>query len=128
MYELHLYFVAELHKSNLTFTRPPAYFGSGNYSLIYIYHVFLSTQLLKELTKPFDLTYSLSPFLLITFSTLSFLLFYLQFFFIKPSNDFFAFKITNHICPRHSIFNFFNYKNVFGPIWNMAFCKNILIF
>ena len=69
---------------------------------------FLSIQLLNELSSPFYLTY-LPKFFLISF---------LQFFFIKRSNNFFTFKITNNICPRNSILNFWNQKNIFRPIWN----------
>ena len=43
-----------------------------------------------------------------------------------PTN-FFVFKITNHVCPRHSVFNFFNHKIFFRPIWNIYFCKNVFI-
>ena len=28
----------------------------------------------------------------------------------------------------HSVFNFFNHKNIFRPIWSANFCRNILIF
>ena len=86
---------------------------------------FLSIQLLKELSViivfPFNIqfvAFSLYYF----FSSKLFLICFLQFFFIKRSNNFFAFKITNNICPRHSIFNFLDprqsrqgsYK--FGPV------------
>ena len=53
---------------------------------------------------------------------------FLQFFFIKRYNNFFTFKITNSTCPWHSVFNLFNYKNFFRPIWNTAYCKNVFIF
>ena len=32
------------------------------------------------------------------------------------------------ICPWSSVFNFFNHKNYFRRIWNIAFYKNVLIF
>ena len=73
--------------------------------------------------------YSLSPFLLITFSILnSFWFVFPQFFFIKCRNRFFSVKITNNICPRNSIINFFNIKNFFRSIWNLTFCKNVFMF
>ena len=56
---------------------------------------------IKKLLYPFHLIYSLSTF---------FDLFY-AIFFIKISNNFLAFKITNNLCPRNSVLNFFNYKN-----------------
>ena len=56
------------------------------------------------------------------------MIWFLQFFFIKRSNNFFAFKINNNICPWHSIFNFSNHVILFRPIWKTAFCKNIFIY
>ena len=44
------------------------------------------------------------------------------------SNNFFTIKIVNNICPWHSIFNFFNHKNVFRPNWSTSFTKNIFAF
>ena len=70
------------------------------------------------------LTYSLSPFFLITFSTLNSFDLLFAILFQKRSNNFIAFKITNNISPRNSIFNFCNNKDFFRPIWNIAFCKN----
>ena len=78
-------------------------------------------------TFPFNkyfITFSLDYFLN---SKLS-LIWFLQFFFIKRSNNFFTFKFTNNICPRHSVFSFFNQKNFFRPIWRANFCKNVFIF
>ena len=57
-----------------------------------------------------------------------FLIWYLQFILVKRSKIFFSFKMTNNICPRNSVFNFFNDKNFFRPIWNIAFCKNVSVF
>ena len=75
------------------------------------------------------MTYNLWPFLLITIFILNFVWFVLcNSFFVKLSNNFFTFKITNKICTGHSIFNVFNHKNFFGPIWNVNFCKNGFIF
>ena len=51
-----------------------------------------------------------------------------QSFFVKSSKNFFSIKITNKICPRHSIFNFCNRKNFFRAIWNVIFSKNIFMF
>ena len=48
--------------------------------------------------------------------------------FWKCSKNFFSIKITNKICPRHCIFNFFNLKNFFIPIWSVTFCQSILYF
>ena len=53
---------------------------------------------------------------------------FFQFFFVKCSNNFFPVKIICNICLRHSIFNFFNQKNFFRPIWSVTFCKNVFIF
>ena len=49
-------------------------------------------------------------------------------FFVKCSNNLFAFKITNKICPWNNIFTFCNNKTLFRPIRNLGFCKNIFIF
>ena len=65
-------------------------------------------------------------FLFITL--LLFLICFLKFFFVKCFNNFFTVKIINNICTRNSIFNFFNHKLFFWPIWNIDFCKNIFIF
>ena len=48
--------------------------------------------------------------------------------FRKLANNFFTFKIANNIYLRNSAFNFFNQQNFFRPIWNIAFCKNVLYF
>ena len=53
---------------------------------------------------------------------------FFQFFFIKRSINFFTVKITNKICSRHSMFNFFNYSSFFRPIWNVIYCKNTFLF
>ena len=72
--------------------------------------------------------YSLSSFF-IAFSTLNLFWFVFRiFFFVKSSNNFFSVKITNDICPWHSVFNFFNLEKVFGSIYNTAFSKNVFIF
>ena len=67
MYQNLLHFlnqnVAELGKPYSTFILHPDDFGSGKYSFILC--LFLSIQLLKELSCPFHLTYNLSPFLLL---------------------------------------------------------------
>ena len=57
-----------------------------------------------------------------------FLIRFFQFFFLKCCNNFFVFKIINNICPRHNVFTYFDHKNFFIPIWNIAFCKNFFIF
>ena len=62
------------------------------------------------------------------FNSKFFLTCFLQFVFVKCSNNIFFIKIINNIRPRHSIFNFFNHKNFFRPIWSVTFCKNIFIF
>ena len=36
--------------------------------------------------------------------------------------------MTNNLCPHYSIFDFFNNKNFFWPIWTGMFSMNILIF
>ena len=53
---------------------------------------------------------------------------FLQFFFVKCSNNYFVVKITNNIYPRNSFLNFFNHKNFFRPISKITFCKNVLKF
>ena len=45
---------------------------------------------------------------------------FFQFFFVQCSNNFFSIKIINNISIWHSIFNFFNHKNFFRPIWNVT--------
>ena len=53
---------------------------------------------------------------------------FLQFIFVKRSNNFFSFKITDKICARNSVFNFFNQKKFFRRIWYTPFCKNVFMF
>ena len=65
---------------------------------------FLSIQVLKYWLQPFHLTYSLSPFFFITFSTLFHLLFFNSFLFQK-----FRF------CARHRVFNFLIKKALSDP-------------
>ena len=64
----------------------------------------------------------------------AFLISFKQFFLVKcPINCFtiislfFYIKITNNIATRKRIFNFFNHKNFFAPIWNESFAKNFFI-
>ena len=57
-----------------------------------------------------------------------FLIRFFQFFFLKRCNNFFVFKIIDNICPRHNIFTYFDHKNFFIPIWNIAYCKIFFIF
>ena len=93
----------------------------------YTMSVFL-IQLLNELSYPFYLTYSLSPFLII-FSILNFCwLVFLHFFFIKTSSNWFTIPVTNNWSPRNCIFNFANNKNFFKPILRVSFRKNVFLF
>ena len=46
----------------------------------------------------------------------------------KHCNNFFVFKMTNNICPLHSVLNFFHQKDFFRSIWNLVFCKFVFIF
>ena len=78
---------------------------------------------IKGIIVSFSFNIHLSPFFLSTFSTLN----CFWFVFVKYSNNFFAIRIINNICPQHSIFNFFNHKNIFRPIWSISFRKNIFI-
>ena len=55
-------------------------------------------------------------------------LLFLESFLQKHSNNFFAFKMTNNICPLHSVLNIFHQKDFFRSIWNLAFCKFVFIF
>ena len=89
---------------------------------------FLSIQLLKELSYPFHLTYSLSPSLFITFSTLnSFWFVFLQSFLwnVPTISSSLRLLIT---CPQQSIFYFFNHKSFLRPVWNTVFCQIVFIF
>ena len=62
------------------------------------------------------------------FSSKLFLVCFLQFFFVKRSNNFFTITITNNICPRHIVFNFFNHKIFLEQICNRTFCQKVFIF
>ena len=81
-------------------------------------------QILNELSYPFHLTYSLFLFFLIYFSVLNpFWFVFLQFLFIKGSNNFFTIKIIINIYQWNFTFNFFNDRNFFWSIWSAAFSK-----
>ena len=103
------------------------FLDSEKYLLIYTMS-FLSIQLFKKLLYPFGLTCSLSPFLFIFFRLWTLFDLFLQFFSVKRSNNSLDFKITNNICPRCNIFNYFHHKNVFRPAWNIVFWKYVFIF
>ena len=47
---------------------------------------------------------------------------------VKRFNNFFAYKITNNVYLMHNVFSFFNHRNFFKAISNIAFCKNVFIF
>ena len=70
------------------------------------------------------ITFSLYYF----FNPKFFFICFLQFFFIKASNNFFVLKIINNIWSWPGVFNFFTHKNLFRSIWNRAFCKVFLYF
>ena len=57
-----------------------------------------------------------------------FLVYFLQLLFLKFPNKFFTVKITNNMCTRNNIFNFFNQKIIFRITWNVTFWKNVFIF
>ena len=74
------------------------------------------------------MTYSLSPFLFINFSTLnSFWFHFFAIFFIKLSNNFFIFKITKNIRPWYKILNILIPK-MSDKIGTLPFAKSIFIF
>ena len=79
------------------------------------------------ITFPFDISF-ITFFLDYFFYPIFLLISLLQFFSIKCSNNFLTIEIINNICPRNCIFNFFNYKNFFRPIWCVSFSKNIFVF
>ena len=49
-------------------------------------------------------------------------------FFVQCFNNLFSVKIINKICPRHSIFKCFNYKNFLRPIWSVTLEKTFSYF
>ena len=79
------------------------------------------------ITFPFYIQ-SITFFLDYFFNSEIFLICFLQLVFVKCFINFFPFKVISNICQRHSIFNFFNHKNFFRPIWSVTFCKSIHIF
>ena len=96
-------FVAYLDKSNLRFRFWKIF--------THLYYVFLINPTVKRTIVAFPFNIKLIAFsLYYFFNSKLFLICFEQFFFGKRSKNFFAFKITNNICPRHSVFNFFNHK------------------
>ena len=114
---------------------PELSYDLGKYWLIlnniHLYYIFFINPAVKRFVTIFPLYVQSINFFIITFATLNCLVCLLLFFFIKRSNNFFTAKITNKICPRYSIFNFFNHKNLSWPIWSVTFstkCFYSLIF
>lgn len=80
------------------------------------------------------MTYFLPPFFFITFSTINSAYVscvWVEFRFIKCSNNFFIVNITNGICPRYSVFDFLitkTFSNQLGvqPLAKMFLCFDSL--
>ena len=53
---------------------------------------------------------------------------FLQFIFIKHSNNIFTIEIIDNLCSWNNIYNFFDYKNSFRPIWSISFSKSVFLF
>ena len=68
----------------------------------------LSTLVLNQLNQLFSKFPFNTQFIIFSlyyfFNSKLFLICFLEFFFIKPSNNFFSFKNTNNKCPRHIVF------------------------
>ena len=80
--------------------------GSNSF---YVKIYFLTIYLLKKLFTSFLLTYILLPSCLdYFFNSKLWLICFLQFFFIKRSNNYFSIKIFHYIRPWNGIFNIFN--------------------
>ena len=75
---------------------------------------------------PFNVQF-IAIFLYYFLNSKLFLICFCNSFFIKRSNNFFSFNITDNICPWNSVFNFFLSKNFPRPIWNIAFCKKVIL-
>ena len=93
----------------------------------YWYYVFFIYLTIKQIIIlfPFNIefvAFSLDYF----FKSKLFLIYFLQFFLVKCSNNFFLAKIINNICPWNSILKSFNCKNFFRSISSVIFIKNIL--
>ena len=84
---------------------------------------------IKQIIVSFSLNMWFTAFFLDCFFSFIYLfIFFFDVFAIlccKCSNNFFSVKIMNNICPQHSYFNFFNYKNFLRPIWGVTFSKKI---
>ena len=90
---------------------------------------FLLTQLLNELSYPFHLTYNWSPFLLITFfHSKFFLIYFLQFFFIKCFSNGFTIQVTNIIISWSCILNSTNKKTSSDQFWIYPLAKILFYF
>ena len=83
---------------------------------------------IKQTIASFPFNKHILVFSLDCFSNCSVLNYFLHFFFAKSSNNSFAVRIVNNVSPRHSIFNFFNHKNFFRPIWSVTFRKKLFMF
>ena len=49
-------------------------------------------------------------------------------YYLECFSNFFSNNIINNIRLWHSLFNFFNHKNVFWSIWSVIFCRNSFIY
>ena len=92
----------------------------------YFYYVILVNPSVKRIDIAFLFSILFIAFLFITLSTLnSFWFVSLQLLFVKVSNTLFDFNITNIISLQNSVFNSFNNKHFFSPIWKTTFLENL---
>ena len=91
----------------------------------FLYNILFINPADKWIIKYFSFDIQLVLFILnYFFYPKFFLIFFLQFSFLNCSNNLFTIEIISNICPRDSIFNFSDYKNVFRSIRSISFSKN----
>ena len=77
-----------------------------------LYNIFFINPIIKRNIVAFPVNiYFIAFSLYHFFNSEHFLISFLQFFFVKTSNNFFALKITYNICPRNNAINFLIRKN-----------------
>ena len=85
-------------------------------------------QLLNEPSKTFRFINLFLHYFFHSKICLIYFIFFFELFFIELSNNFFFIMAIFYICPWHSIFTFFNSKNLFALVLMINFYKNIFAF
>ena len=99
-----------------------------NFYIMYIIYFISPTVSRIIVTLPFNILFIAFSLYYFFNSKPCFISFFQFFSVMRFTNNFFTIKTTNNICPQNSIFNFYNDKSFFQPIWKVIFCKESFLF